>query len=137
MPSIFDLYPRRYLSSEDLKGQRYTLTIDRVVVEDVGDDGGDKPVLYFRGAKKGMVLNLTNGDTLATAYGADYTQWPGKPVEVYFDPDVTYKGRRTGGIRVDVPASEIQKLEQLKREAKPDQKPDSNLQDDLNDRIPF
>jgi hypothetical protein len=134
MPNIDELFPSNYLTGEEIKDKGHIpVVIDRVVREDIGDDE-QKPVIYFRGARKGLVLNRTNANEIATAYGRDYSLWPGKRIEVFFDPRVEYKGRRTGGVRVDVPADELAKPEQLKSEPKPN----SSLQEDgLNDSIPF
>lgn len=132
MPNIDDLYPSNYVRSEDLKGRRHTLTIDRVIVEDVGDEHS-KPVVYFRGAKKGLVLNKTNALMLADAYGKNTDAWSGQPLELYVTR-VNYQGRMVDGIRVDVPAPALPKTEA----AKPDQKPNGgSLEEDLNDGLPF
>ncbi|MBB5536840.1 hypothetical protein [Rhizobium giardinii] len=128
--NVDNLYPSNYVRSEDLKGRRHTLTIDRIAVEDVGDDR-DKPVIYFKGARKGLVLNKTNAMVIAEVYGKNTESWSGQPLELYV-ARVNFQGRMVDGIRVDVPA--LSKTE----EAKPDQKPNSNLQeDDLNGSLPF
>lgn len=127
--NVDNLYPSNYVRSEDLKGRRHTLAIDRVAVEDVGDDL-NKPVLYFKGARKGLVLNKTNAMVIAEVYGKNTENWSGQPLELYV-ARVNFQGRMVDGIRVDVPA--LPKTE----EAKPDQKANSSLQEDLNDGLPF
>ena len=63
-------------------------------------------MLYFRGAKKGMVLNKTNGGRIAEMYGPTTENWAGQPVTVWFDPSVEYAGKRTGGLRVLIQQSQ-------------------------------
>jgi len=63
-----------------------------------------KLVLYFDGLKKGVVLNMANAEALADMTGTDdYEKWSDIPVQLYVDPDVTYGGKRIGGIRIRKP----------------------------------
>jgi hypothetical protein len=66
-------FPSNYLRAADLQGRNVTVTIDRVAMEDIGGD--HKPVLYFRGKEKGMVLNKTNGNNISAAYGDETDDW--------------------------------------------------------------
>jgi hypothetical protein len=89
-----------------------------------GNDKQKKPVLYFKKIQRGLVLNRTNSNTIAKAYGDDTTNWPGKPVEL-FSTQVQFKSEMVDAIRVRIP-----KAEQPAAEAAP------MADDELNDEIP-
>ena len=82
---ISNAFPSKYLAASDLQGQRFTLTIARVEMENVGgqDNPEHKPVIYFHGAQKGMVLNKTNAMNVSILYGDETDAWVGKQVELY------------------------------------------------------
>lgn len=104
---INDAFPSKYLKQGDLKGKRVLVTIDHVVVEDVGQgsDQEQKPVVYFRGAEKGWVLSARiNADEITNIIGDDETEhWAGHKIVLYVDPNVMYGGKKVGGIRVAPP----------------------------------
>lgn len=106
---ISNAFPSKYLRSEDLEmGKQYKVTIDRVLVEDVGRENNPehKPVVYFVGAKKGMVLNKTNAMTLATLFGDETDSWPGR--EIYlFVAMTTMMGEPTKGLRLGMPQQPV------------------------------
>lgn len=110
MPSITDLYPSKYLKSADIKGREPTVTIRAIEVEEItGQKGKEhKPVLYFEGKEKGMVLNRTNADMIADFLGPDYTQWAGHAVTLYVTRVQSPQGGMTDGLRVKRPASQKQ-----------------------------
>jgi hypothetical protein len=97
-----------YLKKEDFP-EPETLTIDEVCEEEVTAPGRKpklKLVLSFEGIDKGLVLNQANGDALFEMTGQDDpAKWVGRRVEVYHDPNVTYAGKRVGGIRLRKPAA--------------------------------
>src|SRR5262245_36090479 len=66
-----------------------------------------KVVLYFKGAKKALPLNLTNFDAVATIAGGDETNdWPGTRIELY--PTTTMMGGKiTDCIRIRRPQGEL------------------------------
>lgn len=98
-------FPSKYVRAADLNGKRMTLTMSHVHMESVADGEPDKPVLYFNGAQKGMVLNQTNGMMIASLYGDDTDTWGGKPIELY-TAMVPFGGKTVPAIRVMAPASE-------------------------------
>lgn len=100
--NINGAFPSNYLKAADLQGRRALVTISHVKMEDIGDD--HKPVLYFAGKEKGMVLNRTNANMIAEITGIEETdQWNGKSV-VLFSTKVDFQGRRVDAIRIDRPA---------------------------------
>jgi len=86
MPHYLSMYDSRFLHVWDLGGRDWTLTIARVTGEELTAQGGrksKKPVVYFRGATKGLALNKTNGAAIAGMYGVDTKEWIGKAVTLY------------------------------------------------------
>jgi len=91
------LYPSNYLKASDLQGREVTVTIDRVVVEKLGQD--DKPIMYFQGKQKGVVLNKTNATNIGSVYGSETTAWTGKKVTL-FPAWVDFQGKSVQAIRI-------------------------------------
>ena len=90
-------FPSKYLKASDLQGRAVKLVIKGVELEEVGD--GHKPVVYFEGKEKGVVLNKTNGSMIASLYGDDTDMWAGKEIEVF--PDKTpFQGQIVDCLRV-------------------------------------
>jgi hypothetical protein len=96
-----EAFPSRYLKATDIKGKELNLKISACEEEEVGE--GTKPVLYFVGKEKGVVLNRTNADILAEAYGDDTDGWKNKPV-VLATHRVAYKGEMKDGFTFRTPA---------------------------------
>lgn len=97
---VSDAFPSQYLKAADLQGRTVKVTIDRYTFEEVGDDR--KPILYFVGKEKGLVLNKTNANEIAFTYGDDMDDWGGKVIEL-FSMMVSYQGKNMPGLRVRVP----------------------------------
>lgn len=95
--NINDAFPSNYLKAADLKGQTPTVTIADVRMEDIGDDR--KPVIYFDGKEKGIVLNKTNATNISDAYGPETPGWRGKKVTL-FTAWVDFQGRSVEAIRI-------------------------------------
>ena len=106
---ISSAFPSQYLKAADLQGQRVGVTMSHVTMEDIGGDL--KPILYFQGKEKGLVLNKTNANTIAGAYGDDTTEWTGKAIQMY-EAMVDFQGRQVAAIRVHIartqPAQPVQ-----------------------------
>lgn len=96
-----DAFPSKYLKATDLNGNRVRVTIDRVVFEDIGqgEDKDRKPVLYFKGKEKGVVMNKTNATNIALMYGDEMDDWTGVDVEL-FSAMVDFQGRSVEAIRI-------------------------------------
>ena len=95
-------FPSKWLKAADLQGKRVTVVIDRVDMEDVGDKDEDKPVVYFQGKTKGLVLNRTNASTIAEICdnSSETDDWIGVSISLYSEK-VDFKGRRVDAIRID------------------------------------
>jgi hypothetical protein len=115
---ISSAFPSDYLRAVDLQGQKVLVTMSRVEMRDMGDEV--KPVLYFKGKDKGLVLNKTNSNTISAAYGDETGDWEGMQVVLY-ETMVEFQGQRKPGIRCFVPP----------------QKPQSPLDGETNDDSPF
>jgi F0F1-type ATP synthase alpha subunit len=99
---ILGAYPSKYLQKTDFPAPRQVI-VDTVAMEDVSLESQPtemKPVLYFKGAPHGMVLNKTNANIMAVLFGSETTVWTGKTVEAFNDVTIQYQGQLTGGIRL-------------------------------------
>lgn len=101
--NVNKLYPSKYMKASDVD-EDLSVVIDRVEVEEIGmgSDKSDKPVLYFQGYDKGVVMNVTNKNAIESVYGEETDDWVGKPVEV-FTADATFQGVTKPSIRIRVP----------------------------------
>lgn len=86
-----------FLKASDLRG-RVSVQIARLAIEDFG--GESKPVVYFVGKEKGLVLNKTNGNTIAAICGDETDSWPGNNI-VLFPTTTDFQGSRVPCIRVE------------------------------------
>jgi hypothetical protein len=88
-----EAFPSHYVTAEDLNGREHNVVIDRVDRETFGDDPKPKPVVYFKGRDKGVVLNGTRWDSIVLATGReDSDEWAGCKIVLY--PGRTpYKGK--------------------------------------------
>jgi hypothetical protein len=80
------LYPSEFLNAPDLGDKEVSVTIEKIVVEEVkGGDGKKqmKPVLYMKGAKKRFPLPKTCAKVIAGKFGNDTAGWIGKKVTLY------------------------------------------------------
>ena len=100
MANINDAFPSNYLKASDLGGQQPVVTIDRVAFEAVGRDKEMKPILYFAGKEKGIVLNKTNSKNIANMVGSFETDdWKGYRIRLYAT-HVEFNGETVEAIRV-------------------------------------
>jgi hypothetical protein len=125
MARVSDVFPSNYLKAGDLQGRTLRVTMDRVEVEQIGQDR--KPVLYFRNKQKGVVLNKTNATNIALMFGEDMDDWGGSDVEL-FPTMVDYQGRSVEAIRI--------RPVRPQKQAAPAAAP-ARAADDLNDDVPF
>lgn len=101
-------YNNTYLGTWSLPdGKDIILTITKVVREDVVGQGGRKeqlPVLYFKEADKGLVLNKTNGKTIEKLYSPFVENWTGKRIQLFAKNDIKIGNGRnaetTDGLRI-------------------------------------
>lgn len=95
-----EAFPSKWLKADDI--ERPTIvTIADVTIEPIGDDER-KPVIWFRGFDKGMVMNKTNANNVSGLYGPDTDAWVGKNMELT-TAMVDFQGRSTRALRLYPP----------------------------------
>jgi hypothetical protein len=97
------MFPRRYATGEDLQGKAITLTITSIILEKMHPQANapevEKWVMYFKEAKKGVVLNRTMAYQIGEFLGSEDTDdWVGKSITIYPQP-MTVAGRKVTAIR--------------------------------------
>jgi len=129
--NVNDAFPSNYLKASDLQGKAVPVTISHVTPEAIGRDKEMKPVLYFKGKTKGVVLNKTNARNITNLLGtAETDEWTGQVIAIY--PTTTeFAGETVECIRV--------KAAPVPRPAAPPPPPPpSELVSELDaDEIPF
>jgi hypothetical protein len=98
---------KNYLGSHNLEqGEEMLLTIARFEGEEMvqvqdgkKDEKTPKPVLYFKEDVPKMILNITNGTTIASLYGPQPDKWIGKQIQVYA-ASVTAFGKTQDALRI-------------------------------------
>ena len=137
---ISQAFPSDYIRSSDLNGREVRVVIKKVKIEEVGREKEERPVIYFEGKEKGMVLNKTNANAIATAFGDDTDDWTGGEVILYVAM-TEYQGKSIEGLRVKIAPSRA-----ASRRPDPEvttgvserRRPAAQVDpDDLNDDIPF
>lgn len=125
--NINDAFPSNYLKASDLGEAQPVVTIERVEMEPVGRTKEMKPVVYFAGKQKGMVLNKTNSKKIAEiASSPDTDDWAGVAVKLYAT-EVDFQGETVEAIRIKSATA-----------AKPKPKPAAVPEYDINDsEVPF
>ena len=140
--NIDQAFPSNFIKASDLQGRDVPLTMREVKFEKVGDDE-QKPVLYFQGTGKGMVLNKTNANTIKQIYGAETAAWGGQQIVLY-PMKVEFKGDLVDAVRCKAVAGILQppangglQPAPVFTEANPPAPTDDPLAADLDDSIPF
>lgn len=100
--NVRDLFPSKYVTAEDLAGRDHTVTIAGIRIEDVGKEQEQRPVVYFAGQAKGMVLNRTNAKRISETYGADTDRWVGQQITLY-PSETDFGGESVPCIRIRPP----------------------------------
>jgi len=96
-----DAYPSKFMKSVDVKGKPIIAVISHVEMEVVGQgaDQKKKPVMHLEGHKP-MVVNATNWDALADAFGDDSDEWVGRKIKIRC-VKTQYAGKPVDGLRVE------------------------------------
>ena len=97
---INSAFPGDFLKAADLQNKAVGVIIDRVEMKDVGGD--HKPVVFFQGKDRGLVLNKTNANTIADMYSSETGNWTGAEITLY-PAEVEFQGRMVMAIRVRAP----------------------------------
>jgi len=122
-----DAYPPKHLSAATFGNKPRVFTIECVRMEKFDNDGKvtEKPEMYFKGERSGLVLGPVKWDQVCEALDEeDSDRWPGLKVELY--PDTTrFGGKKVPTISVRKPGSKPKKKS----------KPDDSTPADYNDSI--
>lgn len=106
MPNVNDLKQSKFLTQKDVTPP-VLVTIrawEQVNVAKEGVDPDLKYALHFNELEKPMVLNSTNGQIIASiAASGEFDDWIGKKIVLYNDPNISFAGKLTGGIRARAP----------------------------------
>lgn len=136
---ISTAFPSNYIKCSDLKDRPVRVKMNYIKMEDIGDD--HKPVLYFIGKEKGMVLNKTNANVIAMMFGDDTDNWAGGEVEL-FPTETDFQGKRVDAIRVRMPSRQVDQADRIApnaraRQQEPPPPPPRDEDDFADDPIPF
>ena len=128
MPKISEMFPSKYISGSDLNGKPFVLVIAGVTQEEMFDVQMQKKtrkwVLYFKDAKKGLLLGKTQAKEVADIVQSEDTDgWKGKKVEIY-PTQIKAFGKRFTAVRFRKPSTD--KMQQIP----------STFQDDVEDEMP-
>jgi hypothetical protein len=135
--NINESFPSKYLKASDIEGQP-TVVIANVATEEVGKDKEMRPVLYFDGEEKGIILNKTNATNISKLYGYETDDWIGKKV-MLGTTWVDFQGQSVEAIRI-YPPKRLSPNTPLNNGAKneaPKQFDDRNPPPVTDDEIPF
>ena len=108
MPSRLTLgnelvYPSEYICAADLQGKDRTLTITATNAQELVMVGGKKSkkklILTFKEAKKKLVCNVTNANTLVELFGAKAEGFIGKRIIVY-PTKAPFQGKMVDAVRI-------------------------------------
>ena len=132
---IGEMKESKFLKKEDVgQGRLFTISkIEKVNVAMEDQPKEEKWVTYFREVEKGFVTNWTNLQLIAKAMNSDEVEtWTGKQIVLYEDPNVSYGGKLTGGIRCRAPKQNTQS-----GNVQPQKGNDERNQPPFDDKIPF
>lgn len=100
MANINEAFPSKYLKASDLQGRTVPVVIERVEFEPVGQSREMKPVVYFEGKEKGLVLNKTNSTKIVQIAGSTETDdWNGIRVAIY-PTETSFQGDQVECVRI-------------------------------------
>jgi hypothetical protein len=106
--NLLDIRQSKYLKREDV-ADGVLATISGLTQENVAKEGAEadmKTVMHFHELDKPMVLNSTNAQAVARITGITEDidrAWVGAKVVLFDDPNVSFAGKVTGGIRIRAP----------------------------------
>jgi len=131
-------FPSKYLRAVDLQGREVKVIMQQCEREQVGQEQDDtKPVLYFKGKDKGLVLNKTNAGVISDHYGDDSDDWYDQPL-ILFSTMVSFQGKTQPAIRVRIPTAKDNKTAAARKPDPISSGPSNDFPGDrdLNDDVP-
>jgi hypothetical protein len=120
--TLDDAFPSKYLTAADVEGKTFSATIERVEYEKMRDST-EKPVAYFEGLKKAVVLNKTKAKFLAElTKSKKFDDWIGVKIQIR-EGTANYAGDDVPSIRFERTAAK--KKADVKKALNGDDLPDS------------
>jgi hypothetical protein len=100
--NINKAFPSKYLKASDLDNE-ISVKIRSIAFEEVGQNKDRRPIAYFEGIDKGVVLNKTRSNGIIRASGSEETDdWVGVTVLLY--PSTTqFQGEEVECIGIRAP----------------------------------
>ena len=131
MARITDMMESKYLKQGDIADGEAVVTIKKVGKANIARE--DEPAEYkwlvrFAEFERPMVLNRTNIEALGEILGDESDDWIGQSVVVYVDENVSYAGKRVGGLRIKA----VRKSPNA-----PSKRAESQAVADMDDDVPF
>src|SRR5262245_16199528 len=133
MPNVNDRFPdsghfsaKSWNKSGDLNLQIAYVAYDQNIAVNKTAD-----VVHFTNDGRTLPLNQTTARAIAHIHGDEMDGWRGKWITLYLDPNVEYKGNKTGGIRVKVAGNGSDNVAVVTPAPRP------RPRDGLDDEIPF
>lgn len=110
---MHDAFKSDYIKSDELKDGEKTYVIAGVAEDTVGQgaDAETKPVATLEDVntgeeKKFVIGNKVNWTSIVEITGEeDSDDWTGSKITLYRDPNITFGGKKVGGIRIKAPTS--------------------------------
>jgi hypothetical protein len=123
--------PSPWFTAQDFDGIGKEFTIANVMMQQVMAQF--KPIMWFQGQEKALILNATTNKVLIALYGKESNAWTGRKIVLY-----SYMGQPQFGnpaqLRLGVRAPDNQapaaKPTEIRRQPK-------TLEDEMNDEIPI
>jgi hypothetical protein len=102
------LFGGKFLKASDIDEETNNLivTVKDWDVQELGQGKEEKLTISFRETDKELVLNKTNGGTLASLYGKDPDGWIGRKIALYAT-EVDFAGKTTLAVRIRVRAPKL------------------------------
>ena len=104
--NVSELKQSKFLTKNDVMPP-VLVTMREVTPVNVAKEGAEpdnKFALHFDELEKPLVLNSTNGQIIAAITGSQESDgWAGKKIVLYNDPNISFGGKLTGGIRCRAP----------------------------------
>lgn len=131
--NVNQAFPSHYLKVSDIGDGEPVVTIERVELEQVGRSKEVKPVLYFAGKTKALILNRTNARKIAEIVGsAETDDWIGHRVRLCVAA-VEFGGDTVDALRIKAATSSSASVRPA-----PTVRPPARVDDEVTaDDIPF
>lgn len=138
MVNINSVFDSDYLKAADLEDRPHLATISKVTVETMRDNT-QKLLVAFDEWEKGLLLNVTNANNIASFCGPETDNWMGRQI-VLFTAWVDFQGKSVEAIRVRQPKEKsvpVQRAAPKPAASNGPPKGHPAAMEDLDDEVPF